>query len=344
MKEIICSGGSNTSYRNADKNVFYQGIGGLNQNYGTNSFPEVIHNLYGNKIYNLAVAGNSVEPAVLSIISFATKLIKEGNSNFSIILNCPDFYRPSVYFSKETLHRKGIYKRMGSPVPNSYLFTDDMSGFYLFGGIHNVNENSFENKQIYKIAESISNHTFSHEHSEIRALTHLLLLQNFCKANNIQYKIFFDFDVFSKPFSPFFQLNKTNVETYFKSFFIDKTFPQKELLGNINYDPYVFDLFNLLDTEHIWFFEDDNLKYGGIHEWIFKNNEYKEGDTEYTALYVEDISQSFGHENTTDIVVKMTIESAKNKMKEGIFFDTGHPTYYYWEKFVKEVMVNWNLF
>jgi hypothetical protein len=26
------------------------------------------------------------------------------------------------------------------------------------------------------------------------------------------------------------------------------------------------------------------------------------------------------------------------------FFNTAHPTYYYWEKFVKEVMVDWNLF
>ena len=40
----------------------------------------------------------------------------------------------------------------------------------------------------------------------------------------------------------------------------------------------------------------------------------------------------------------LLIESAKEKMKKGLFFDTAHPTYYYWEKFVKEVMINWNLF
>jgi hypothetical protein len=45
-----------------------------------------------------------------------------------------------------------------------------------------------------------------------------------------------------------------------------------------------------------------------------------------------------------DKPTKLKISRAKEKMKNGTFFNTAHPTYYYWEKFVKEIMVHWNLF
>jgi hypothetical protein len=46
----------------------------------------------------------------------------------------------------------------------------------------------------------------------------------------------------------------------------------------------------------------------------------------------------------SDDIHRIPIFSAKQKMKHGLFRETSHPTYYYWEKFVKEVMINWNLF
>jgi hypothetical protein len=46
----------------------------------------------------------------------------------------------------------------------------------------------------------------------------------------------------------------------------------------------------------------------------------------------------------SDDIHRIPIFSAKQKMKHGLFRETSHPTYYYWEKFVKEVMIDWNLF
>jgi hypothetical protein len=344
MRDIICCGGSNTSYRIADKNIFYKGklpTPGMDECL-LGSYPDVIQRNFGCKVYNLGVMSNSVQPSVLSIISFASKLLNEGNTNFSIIFNCSDWYRQSFYFSKNTRQIKGIKSKLNNPVLNNYLFSDDESGFLLFGGVQNVSDSAYDDPKCVKIAKAYSENLFSFEECEIKAITHLLLLQNFCKLHNIPYKIFFDFDFLSYPFSPFFELNKKNEDTYFQSYFIDRKFPIKESLGVVKRDEYVYDLFKMLDLDGFWFYKDTNLEYGGIHEWIFKNNEYKEGDSKYTAFFYEDTELT--PKEMLDKPIRISIQKAKEKMKHGTFFDTAHPTYYYWEKFVKEVVVNWNLF
>jgi len=343
MRDIICVGGSNTSYRRPQKNRFKDGYcptGEYNDNIG--SYPEAIHTNFGNKVYNLGVAGNSVQACVLSVISLANEFITNGNTNFSIIFNCSEFYRQSMYFSDKMLSIKNITNIKNNPVVNNYLFENDKSGFFLIGGVQNVSKEAYDDDNLFKIAKAYSEHIFSFEECEIKALTHLLLFQNFCKANNIPYKIFFDFDNFSYPDMNWFEIDRTNEETFFKSYFIDKKLTKKEPLGYIKKDPYVYDLFKMLDLDKCWFYETDEIKYGGIHEWIFKNNEYKEGSNEYIAFHFEDTEMT--PQQLKDKPTLLTIERAKEKMKKGVFFETAHPTYYYWEKFVKEVMVNWNLF
>ena len=53
------------------------------------------------------------------------------------------------------------------------------------------------NDKLFEMIQPYGEHIFNFEQAEIKALTHLLLLQNFCKVNNIPYKIFFDFNFFS---------------------------------------------------------------------------------------------------------------------------------------------------
>jgi hypothetical protein len=296
--------------------------------------------------------GNSVSTSVLSILSTANRLIKLGNNNFSVILQSTDFERRGIYVPDYYRKIKNIKNNAVWPKNNNYLFGDDDSGFIQFGGVSTVSENHYTDcKNIFKIAQSFSENIYTPEYCNIDALTHILLLQNFCKANNIPYKIFFSSNLFCEKVFPFFDLDKTNVETYFKTFFIDKKLPKKDELGNIKSDPYVYNLFNMLDMDGIWFYETEETKYGGMFEWFFKNNEYKEGDLEYSPLYVEDASHVF-HNGLRCVYSGMaddskhmiSIDLAKKNMKDNTWWDTGHPTYYYWDKFVKEVMVNWNLF
>lgn len=346
MREIICCGGSNTSHRTTRQEIFYGGSGGANLNFEYNSWPEAIHNLYGNKIYNLGVASNSIDAAVLSIISLATKLLNE-NKEISIIYNCNDFYRPSFYCSKNFLNQRGVFKKFPNQYLNNYLFSeDDYIGFYLFGGIQNINKAEFESDLIYKMGLAYSENLFSFEIREIHALTHLLLLQNFCKANNIPYKIFFDFNFFSEHLNNGFDLDKSNTDSYFNSFFVRKKLLPKTNLKVMEKDPYVNDLFTMLDLNNCWFYEEENYKWGGIHEWLYKKNEYKENDEKYISLYVESMMQcpNWKSKENNDEPYYLSVSHTKEMMKKNQFFETAHPTYYYWKKFVEEIMISWNLF
>lgn len=353
MKDIICAGCSFTNFRDLQKDSILFGHTPTNIERFTNgSYPEAINRNYGNKVYNAGMLSNSVSTSVLSIISIASRLLKEGNTNFSIILQSTDLIRQGIYIPDYFKKIKNIKKDVTWPKNNNYLFGEDTSGFTQFGGVQRVDDNYSKCNNMLKLAKTFSETIWTPEYCNINSLTHLLLLQNFCKANKISYKIFFSSNLFCEPIFPFFDLNKTNVDTYFKSFFIDKKLLKKKELVDISSDPYVFDLFTMLDMNDIWFYETPETKYGGMYEWFFKNNEYNEGDAFYTPLYVEDAAYVYQTVNggtawshiPTDSKHMISIEKVKTDMKNGNFWDTGHPTYYYWEKFVKEVMTGWNLF
>lgn len=345
MRDIICSGCSHTNFRTLQKESILNGyIPLIKDSFGNGSYPEAIHRNYGNKVYNVGLLGNSVSTSVLSIISVAQRLLNQGNTNFSIILQSTDFERQHLYFSDNIKKLKKINENIKWPVNNNYLFKNNTSGFLQLGGLQGVAKNYSDCDVLSELANVYSKHIYSNENCTINALTHLLLLQNFCKVNNIPYKIFKMMDLFSYPIFPTFNLDETNEETYFKSFFIDKKLPKKKYLGYVKSDEYIYDLFQMLDLNNMWFYSDDDVKHGGMFEWMYKNNEYKIGDDEYIALYKEDVVGVDMAYTVSDDIHRIPIFSAKQKMKHGLFRETSHPTYYYWEKFVKEVMVNWNLF
>jgi hypothetical protein len=346
LRDIICVGCSHTNFRRLDPVRVLNGYTpSIDEDFTNGSYPEVIHRNFGNKVYNLGLLSNSVSTSVLSAISTANRLMSEGNKNFSIIFQCTDFERQHIYYSDSVRKLKGIDSNLQWPINNNYLFSKNNSGFLQMGGMANISEQYSESKTLIEIAKSYSTNIYSNEFCTINSLTHLILLQNFCKVNNIPYKIFYMMDMFSLPIFPFFDLNYTNVDTYFKSFFIDKRLFKKEPLAYVKSDEYIYDLFKMLDLNDMWFYSDENVKYGGMFEWLFKNNEYKEGDLFYTPLYKEDVFYSDSLAvKAKDEKYMVSIDIAKQKMKEGVFRDTSHPTYYYWEKFVNEVMIHWNLF
>lgn len=345
MRDIICAGCSHTSFRKLlPERVLYGHTPNKRKYFFNGSYPESIHRNFGNKVYNAGLMSNSVAGSVLSVMSIASRLMKEGNNNFSIILQSTDFERQHLYLSDEVRKFKKINEKAEWPLTNNYLFKNNTSGFLQMGGMAQITNGVYSDcKIIEKMAKAYSENLYSNENCTINSLIHLILLQNFCKANNIPYKIFKMMDLFSSPIFPFFDIDYTNSETYFKSFFIDKKLPKKEPLGYVKSDEYIYDLFQMLDLNNMWFYSDENVKYGGMFEWMYKNNEYKEGDVDYIALYKEHVDEEQAY-TVTDETHRISIDVAKEKMKKGTFRETSHPTYYYWNRFVKEVMIDWNIF
>ena len=102
MKDIICVGGSNTSFRRPEKERFkdaYCPIG-THRDANIGSYPEAIHRNFGNKVYNLGVASNTVQAAVLSTISLATKLLNDGNRLLNLVFNVKLFILQETANSK----------------------------------------------------------------------------------------------------------------------------------------------------------------------------------------------------------------------------------------------------
>ena len=348
MRDILCVGCSHTSYRTL---VQQQVIDGIipdidDTESGTYSYPEAIHHLYGNKVYNLGMANNSIPSSVLSVISKAKKLLNDGNTNFSIIFQCTDFLREAVYVNKEYRELNGIKKR-NSPLLNNYLFTDDITGFWQFGGFQNFNKNLFECDNTAKIGEVYSQYMFNENASTIKSLTHLLLLQNFCKVNNIPYKMFFMMDMFSLAGYNWLVMTGNSYDKIFYDTFIRKEFVEVPVDANIKKDPYVYDLYKMLDLNDIWFYPAHENSRKGVFEWLYQNNEYVEGDEDYIALTIEDIQRynpKFKLHILNNEPYRLPVSHIKEQIKNREFTLNGHITYYYWKRFVREVMSTWNLF
>lgn len=338
MRHIICAGCSFTNFNTLSEDMVINGvtpeIDGISP---LGSYPEAIHRNFNNKVYNAGMAGNSIATSVLSILSIADRLIKKGEK-ISIILQCTEFTRKSQYFPVSFQIIKSIGGDNSSVRNNNYLFDGSENGFFQFGTLSEVSENFSNNKNLVKTAKSISENLFSIEATYIESIIHILLLQNFCKSNKISYKIFCKTESFSLPFSPLFKIDGNDTESHFKSIFIEKQFAFKKRLSFVNSDPYIQNLFGLLDLDKFWFLDDENCKYGGITEWVYLKNIFRRGDTEYTPLVVEDIDG-----NPTEFKPMYPIQRVFDKIENNSFDINGHPSYYYWDYFVKSEMVKWEI-
>lgn len=338
MRDIICSGCSFTNFEliNEDKvvNGITPEIDGVNP---LGSYPEAIHRNFGHKVYNAGMAGNNISTSVLSIISIADRLMREGK-NISVILQCTEFTRVSRYFPTSFQIIKNIAGDASSVRNNNYLFDGTENGFFQFGTLSDVSDNFSNNKNLVNVAKNIGDNLFTIESAYIDSITHILLLQNFCKVNKIPYKIFCKTESFSLPFYPLFKIDSSSSEKEFDSIFLDKQFAPKKRLSFINSDSYIKNLFGMLDLDNFWFVNDENCKYGGITEWVYLKNIYRRGDREYTPLVVEDIDGT-----PTEIKPMFPIERAIDRIKNKTFNPNGHPSYFYWNKFVNEEIIKWEL-
>jgi hypothetical protein len=337
MRDIICSGCSFTNFEFINEDKVLRGItpeiDGVNP---LGSYPEAIHRNFGHKVYNAGMAGNNISSSVLSIISIADRLLKEGRK-ISIILQCTEFTRQSYYMPVSFQIMKNVAGDTNSVRNNTYLFDGSESGWFQFGTLGSAREGFSENPNLTEIARSLSD-IFTIESAYIDSLVHILLLQNYCKVNDIPYKIFCKTESFSLPFSPVFKIDFSNTQREFESIFIEKQFPFKKRLSFVNSDPYIKNLFGMLDLDKFWFLDDENCKFGGITEWVYAKNIYRKGHTEYTPLVVEDIDGT-----PTEFQPMYPIQRAIDKIENKTFNPNGHPTYFYWDMFVNREIIKWEI-
>ena len=290
MLNIICGG---CSFTRQYKRL---GLNGTDSDFLEDSlemwrWPHHIQNIYPN--YNVFNLGNPTHDNTCiahSVIKKATELLSNGidATDIKIIIQWSDQDRNSYFFSKEVCTEydcnvidssntiKDMYDDKWSHL-STFAETNhfkDRWGYYLLNGGFMWDHIQYPTDILEVNAKYISP-----EQSLIRLCTNYLLIQNFCKVNNIEYTSFslsynfYDSDSLnSRVGNPY--------HGYTKDVFIDKNIDK----FNMNFsteNPYIKYLIDNIDLSKNYFYEDENTNIGGINEWAIKNFVLEEDEEIY---------------------------------------------------------------
>jgi len=281
MKNIVCGG---CSFTRQDTRIGLNGTDTdfLNDRKQFWRWPHHIKELYSDyNVFNLGVPTHDNTCITHSVIKKATELLSSGvlPNDIKIIVQWSDQDRDSFFFSKETAETYD--SNIIEPHPTNPLrnYDDRWAHISTF-----AEDNHFENRWGYYLLNGgfmwehlkyptdilkINAKYSSPEQSLIRLLTNYILLQNFCKLNNIEFFTFslsvnfYDNDTWNT-------LDNSPTCNDTKSVFIDKKIKQGIMDFNTK-NPYIKYLIDNIDFSKNYFYEDSTINIGGITEWAIKN-------------------------------------------------------------------------
>ena len=314
MLHLVCSGCSFTrQYRRL-------GLDGTDTDFLTDPlhmwrWPHHIQTMYDNiKVYNLGNPTNDNTVIAHSVIKKITELLNEGIStnNIKIIVQWSDQDRDSYFFSKEVVSEydvsvlppnqdedgmlDDIWSHLSTFAETNHF--KDRWGYYLLNGGFMWDHIKYPTDILVSNAKYISP-----EQSLIRLCTNYILLQNFCKLNNL------DWTSFSLAYNFYDSTTIRKAKRFNHT--IDTVYTQKNIHElHMNFDtnnPYIDYLIKNVDFSTNYFYQDDSTNIGGISEWAVKNfvldEDYEifmehnllEGYTNFDNFYEKNFNCSLGH-------------------------------------------------
>jgi hypothetical protein len=247
---------------------------------------EVIN--YGNPTNDNTVIANSILYGV-------DKLLKNGvsPSDIKVVIQWSGWSRNSAFISqyKQTEMNYGLHQDTKTADENDYAHINDFinvpknyageHGYYILAAGYNAPH--VKVKSIDYFTEYVK-HVFSADERMIEYIRNILLVQNYLKSNEIEYKCFTMHNNFSKEYvnddkfprwSPE-DSNKTEAHHVIYDKFIPITW-ESDLKNQFENSPYVKYLYDMVDFDKFWFYkEDDITKYGGQVEWSIKKYNFDE--------------------------------------------------------------------
>jgi hypothetical protein len=266
-------------------------------------WPHFIQSEYPDyKVYNYGNPTNDNEVIAKSILYGVKKLLDAGvpTSDIKVIAQWSGWSRSSYFVSSEKqkqnnyyLNKSFIKERDKDRYPineefahiNDFIDVDkkyvgEYGYFILSGGYHNDHVKAKAKEFFTDYVE----HIMSADERMIQYLQSILLIQYFCKANNIDYKCFtmhnnFSFDYVNEDRFPLWKPeNTTQSEAYHvvNNKFIPPTWDNDSKIQFEN-NPYVKYLFDMVDFDKFWFYNEEGVtKYGGQVEWSIKTYNHDE--------------------------------------------------------------------
>ena len=325
-KIIICSGCSftNTFITNppitqilTDKNKWY--------------WTDWLQELLGEEYLIINVGNQTNDNASITNIVLHTigDLLKLGVSkdNIQLAIQWTNPFRMSFYVETDK-PKSGVHTV-------KFIDTDKNGFWYLTGGYNDTNVlNDIIPTEFLQTYLPFYNNKVNCYN---RFFKDVLLLQSYCKLNNIKWISFFMNDSFTQDY---YEFGNTYQNVDKKVTIGDDLLKYKNLFNNKN-KKCVWDenenisyLKEMIDFNNFWFYESEDFKFGGIYEWTIRNydrnvlSKYKEDGLNY-AIFTETIGDGelsfeqeiekvnqnqhrFGH--TSSIMAKYFVDSILKKL------------------------------
>lgn len=306
IKHIITSGCSFTRQEHR------LGFNGTDTDFLKDAFqywrwPHHIQTEYENyKVYNLGNPTNDNGVIAHSAIKKISDLLKEGISpnDIKVIIQWSEQGRNSFFISNQVAqdfgglakdrHENDRYDVNRWSHLAAFAEKDHFKerfGYYLLTG------NYYPTSHIEYPTELIELHAkyYSHQESAIRFFTNIILLQNFCKVNNINELFMFNLSY------NFFIDKEPNIFETVEQVYIDKKIPSYKTNFTTT-NPYISYLYESIDFDKIWFYEDKNTNVGGQLEWAVANFDYKTDkrlcmEHDYVETDLHDYCNTFPSDN-----------------------------------------------
>ena len=312
-KHIVCSGcsftrqqrrlginGTDTDFLSDDKNFW--------------RWPHHLQELLkDDKVYNLGNPTNDNNVILLSIITKVNELIKDGvdTKDIYVIVQWSDANRKSYFISKnvakefnsdleETQNSDDSYSHV-----SAYLGDD---GYYILSGGYSYDHVPYD---VVNVFDSMALYS-STENFTIEYCKNILFLQNFCKIHNIP----------NFHFNLSFNFLQPKYTFEMKDIYYDKKIP-KSYFNKLYDNQYIQTIFEQIDLDNVWLYEDALTNHGGIMEWAIRDFD-EDSDTQ---LFMEHDT------NSTFNSVKELVEDDPNR------YPLGHPSEQMNKKFVENIIL-----
>ena len=212
------------------------------------------------------------------------------------------------------INRKEVLSTNENPAHNDYLSTGGYTGRYeddrwwLANYNTNIHENDsvwlkssipdmpWLNKYVCDLFKQYWKHFYTEEESLLNTLENIIRIQNYCDSRGIKYKLSCWQNIFNK-----YSLlvpkgwDYENQEVFAQEIWIltwrdgehwrDDRYWPKEMTDKISKDtpllkdlyPQTQHLWDMIEWDNWWFYEDDQVEYGGLAEWVVMGEKHNMG-------------------------------------------------------------------
>tara|TARA_R100001086_G_scaffold246507_1_gene178845 strand:+ start:125 stop:1015 length:891 start_codon:yes stop_codon:yes gene_type:complete len=268
MKHLVTSG---CSFTISDGNHPH-GIGIGNRTWAWN-LDDILKNIgYKFNFHNVGISGGGNRIISMNCIDTITSLLNDNvqPEEIFVIIQWSGLFRPCVYTDISTAERK---------IPFNEIHTTHSK----------LKDMDFSKATFIDTAGQISNHNpiwlnylesyYSMPAAFVDTIEIILKTQWFLDSKKIKYKMFAGWDIFTTFYkkSGIFGSDKmVNVNQFGNEKYVNK---KNVLLKDIY--PYSDVLWDMVEWDNFWFFENDIVKYGGLTQWVQNNLEFQDWYVRY---------------------------------------------------------------